>query len=143
MNKEQIYKQKSFLSSSNFWAFGGIIAAAIAVITGLFDSTALDVVALLAAAKMVQTWFSNARFAPLQALKDSNWWGYLGTVAIGLGAGGGLTELLPFLQDAVTEGLAGNIQGVLMAVFAAVPIIIKLVRGAGNGGNEPKERASR
>jgi hypothetical protein len=122
--------QKKFWQSSNFWTtlLVGVIGGFFVIYPG--DAIGEGVKALFTviySGAIVSDWARSdgAKFDWKHALKDANWWNYLGSLVIvwwdKLPA-----EFFQELGNVVSQALAGNYQGALIGVFGLLSILFHI-----------------
>ena len=117
-----------FLRSSNFWT------AVVLAVGGLFvgfqpqlgTDLVMQAVGLLAVGKALREYFkTKPKVDAGKAVNNSNWWNYIATI---------VTAFLPQLpgeffeamQEVMSNLLAGNWQGMLVALFSIATILYNL-----------------
>jgi len=119
---------KPFWQSANFWT------AVVLVIGGLFvgfpaeaaENTVLNIFTLIAGSMGIREWLKGKpKLDPEKAVNRSNWWNYLATVVISIFPNLP-PEILTQLEEAVGSAIAGNWQGLIVAVFSIATILYNL-----------------
>lgn len=117
-----------FLRSSNFWT--AVVLAIGGLFVGFQPELGIDLVmqafGLFAVGKAFREYFATKpKVDAGQAVNNSNWWNYIATI---------VTAFLPqlpgeffdSLQEVMSNLLAGNWQGVLVALFSIATILYNL-----------------
>lgn len=121
---------KKWYESANFWT------AVVLALGGLFvgfpaeaaSNTVANIFVLIGGGMGIREWIKGKpKFSPTEALNRSNWWNYIGTVAVAL------VPQIPVavideMERAVQAALGGNWQGLIVALFSIATIIYNLLQ---------------